>query len=192
MKNGRSDKRKKNTSKFISLILRHKPETIGISLDEHGWADIQELIEGVNSARGHFLDMDTLEDIVRTDEKQRYSFNEDHTLIRANQGHSIPVDVELEEKTPPDMLWHGTGEKYVASIDEQGLIPRGRLYVHLSSDTETAKKVGSRHGKPVIYQIDCGQMVKDGFTFFQSANRVWLTKEVPARYLKKLEEGEKR
>lgn len=192
MKNGRSDKRKKNTSKFISLILRHKPETIGISLDEHGWADVQKLIEGVNSAGGHFLDMDSLEDIVRTDEKQRYSFNEDHTLIRANQGHSIPVDVELEEKVPPNVLWHGTGEKYVASIDEQGLIPRGRLYVHLSSDTETAKKVGSRHGKPVIYQIDCSQMVKDGFTFFLSANKIWLTKEVPARYLKKLKEGEKR
>ena len=97
----------KNTSKFISLILRHKPETIGISLDEHGWADVQELINGINSSGGHHLDM---EEIVRTDEKQRYSFNEDHTLIRANQGHSIPVDVELEEKIPPALLYHGTGE----------------------------------------------------------------------------------
>lgn len=146
MKNGRSDKRKQNTSKFISLILRHKPEVIGISLDEHGWANVSELIEGVNRSEGHFLDVEMLEEIVRTDEKQRYSFNDDHTLIRANQGHSISVDVELEEKLPPDILWHGTGEKYVASIDEQGLIAKSRLYVHLSTDVETAKKVGSRHG----------------------------------------------
>lgn len=185
MKNGRSDKRKRNTSKFISLILRHNPQIIGINLDEHGWANVGELIDGVNHARGHDLDMDLLEEIVRTDEKQRYSFNEDHTLIRANQGHSIPVDVELEEKIPPDILYHGTGEKYVPSIDVQGLIPKGRLYVHLSSDMQTAKKVGSRHGKPVIYQINCQEMVKDGFRFYLSANKVWLTKAVLARYLKK-------
>lgn len=185
MKNGKSDKQMRNTSKFISLILRHKPEVIGISLDEHGWADVRELIEGVNRAGGHFLDLEILEEIVRTDEKQRYSFNEDHMLIRANQGHSIPVDVELEEKTPPDILWHGTGEKYVPAIDEQGLIPKSRLYVHLSSDLETARKVGSRHGRPVIYQVNCAQMVQDGFRFFLSANKVWLTKKVLVRYLSK-------
>ena len=175
----------RNTSKFISLILRHRPEAIGISLDEHGWADVRELITGVNRSGGHFLSMESLEEIVRTDEKQRYSFNEDHTLIRANQGHSIPVDVGLEEKIPPDVLWHGTAEKYTASIDRQGLIPKGRLYVHLSSDAETAKKVGSRHGRPVIYEIDCKRMTEDGFRFFLSANKVWLTKEVPVKYLKK-------
>ena len=180
----RADK-KNNTSRFISLILRHKPETIGITLDEHGWADVQELIDGINHSGGHFLDMDGLEEIVRSDEKQRYSFNEDHTLIRANQGHSIPVDVELEEKTPPDVLWHGTGEKYVDSIDVQGLIPKSRLYVHLSSDVGTAMKVGSRHGRPVIYEIDCKQMSQDGYRFFESANHVWLTREVPVKYLKK-------
>ena len=126
-------------------------------------------------------------------------------MIRANQGHSIPVDVELEEKTPPDILWHGTGEKYVASIDAQGLIPKSRLYVHLSSDKETAKKVGSRHGRcrartasasssrtahgsgTVIYEIDCRQMAADGYRFFESANHVWLTKKVPVKYLKKEE-----
>ena len=186
MRNGRSDKRIKSTSKFISLILRHKPEAIGILLDEHGWADVQELIVGGNRAGGHTLDPELLEEIVRTDEKQRYSFNEDHTLIRANQGHSIPVDVELEEKLPPDILWHGTGEKYVSSIDAQGLLPKSRLYVHLSPDTETARKVGSRHGKPVIYEIDCRKMTEDGYRFFLSANHIWLTKTVPARYLKKL------
>ena len=176
----------KDTSKFISLILRHKPETIGISLDEHGWADVQELIAGINASGNHQLDMDLLEEIVRTDEKQRYSFNEDHTLIRANQGHSIPVDVELEEKNPPAVLYHGTGEKYVASIDREGLIPKSRLYVHLSSDEETARKVGSRHGKPVIYTVDCAAMTADGYKFFLSANHVWLTKVVPTGYLSKL------
>jgi len=176
---------KNSTSKFISLILRHKPETIGITLDEHGWADVSDLINGINAAGGHSIDMDLLEEIVRTDEKGRYSFNEDHTLIRANQGHSIPVDVELEEKIPPDILWHGTGEKFVESIDRQGLIPKSRLYVHLSSDVETARKVGSRHGRPVIYQVDCRSMSGAGYKFFLSANHVWLTKEVPTKYLKK-------
>ena len=175
----------KNTSKFISLILRHKPETISISLDEHGWADVQELINGMNASDSDHLDIDLLEEIVRTDEKQRYSFNEDHTLIRANQGHSIPVDVELEERIPPALLYHGTGEKYVSSIDEQGLIPKSRLYVHLSADIPTAKKVGSRHGKPVIYTVDCAKMAEDGFKFYLSANHVWLTKVVPKEYLRK-------
>ena len=177
-----------HTSKFISLILRHKPETIGIFLDEHGWADVQEMIDGINASGSDHLDMEMLEEIVQTDEKQRYSFNEDHTLIRANQGHSIPVDVELEEKNPPALLYHGTGEKYVSAIDEQGLIPKSRLYVHLSSDVPTAKKVGSRHGKPVIYTIDCAKMTAEGYKFYLSANKVWLTKKVPAKYLSKLSE----
>lgn len=172
-----------DTSKFISLILRHKPETIGIALDEHGWANVEELIEGVSKT--HKLDMETLERIVAEDEKQRYSFNEDKTLIRANQGHSIPVDVELEEVVPPETLYHGTGEKYVASIDAQGLIPKSRLYVHLSGDKETATKVGARHGKPVIYTVKSGEMYGNGFKFYRSVNGVWLTKEVPAEYLEK-------
>lgn len=173
----------KETSKFISLILRHKPETIGISLDEHGWADVDKLIAGIS--RTHELDRDILEEIVRTDDKQRYSFNEDKTLIRANQGHSIPVDVELEEVKPPEELWHGTGEKYVLSIKEQGLIPKSRLYVHLSKDEETAVKVGKRHGKPVLYIVKAGKMYRDGYKFYLSKNGVWLTKEVPVKYLTK-------
>ena len=173
-----------DTSRFISLILRHKPETIGITLDEHGWADVKELIEGISGTRP--FDMEMLEEIVRTDNKQRYSFNEDKTLIRTNQGHSIPVDVELQEKQPPEILYHGTGEKYTASIDEQGLIPKSRLYVHLSQDASTAKNVGTRHGKPVIYEGAAGRMAAERYTFYLSVNGVWLTKEVPARYLKKL------
>lgn len=170
----------KETSKFISLILRHKPETIGITLDEHGWANVDELIAGI--AKTHPIDMAILEQIVAEDEKQRYSFNEDKTLIRANQGHSIPVDVELEEKQPPEILYHGTGEKYVSSINEQGLIPKSRLYVHLSGDEETARKVGQRHGKPVIYKVKSGEMYNDGYKFFRSVNGVWLTKSVPVKY----------
>lgn len=173
----------KSTSKFISLILRHKPETIGITLDEHGWADVKELIEGVNKT--HPIDMAMLERIVANDDKQRYSFNEDKTLIRANQGHSIPVDVELEEVVPPEVLFHGTGEKYVESIDREGLIPKSRLYVHLSPDEETAKKVGQRHGRPVIYTVMSGDMHRDGIVFYRSVNGVWLVKSVPVKYLKK-------
>lgn len=174
----------KETSKYISLILRHKPETIGITLDEHGWADVGELISGI--AKTHKMNMDILEEIVSTDEKRRYSFNDDKTKIRANQGHSIQVDVELEEMRPPEILWHGTGEKFTGSIDEQGLIPKSRLYVHLSKDEETAFKVGTRHGKPVLYIVKAKEMFKDGYKFYLSKNGVWLTKEVPVKYLEKL------
>ena len=172
----------KNTvSKFISLILRHRPEAIGITLDEHGWADVSELIEGVSKT--HHLDMQTLEEIVRSDSKQRYSFSEDKRLIRANQGHSIPVDVELDRLDPPDILFHGTGKKYMKSIEKEGLLPKGRLYVHLSKDTKTAKTVGARHGTPIVYKVRAGAMARDGYEFFLSKNGVWLTKKVPVEYL---------
>ena len=173
-------------SKLIALVLRHKPQTIGITLDEHGWANVNELIDGI--AKKCPFDLATLEEIVATDNKQRYSFNEDHTLIRANQGHSIPVDVELESMTPPEFLYHGTGEKFVASIDQTGLIPKSRLYVHLSKDRETAVKVGQRHGKPVIYVVKSGEMHRNGYVFYCSVNGVWLTKNVPLQYLVKEEE----
>ena len=171
------------TSKFISLILRHKPEVIGITLDEHGWADVEKLVAGIQ--RTQAFDMEMLEEIVRTDHKQRYSFNEDKTLIRANQGHSVPVDVELSVIKPPEVLYHGTGQKYVDSIDKIGLIPKSRLYVHLSGDIDTAVKVGSRHGKPVVYRVASGRMEEDGYVFYRSVNGVWLVKEVPVNYLEK-------
>ena len=172
-------------SKFISMILRHKPEAIDITLDEHGWANVDELIAGIAKQYKGF-GMSELEEIVRTDNKQRYSFNEDKTLIRANQGHSIPVDVELEEKEPPIVLYHGTGKKYVESIDRKGLIPKSRLYVHLSKDIATAVNVGKRHGEPVVYAIDTAKMYQDGFKFYESANKVWLTKSVPTKYMMKI------
>lgn len=174
----------KDTSKYMSLILRHKPETIGISLDEHGWANVDELIEGISKT--HEFNMDILEEIVRTDEKQRYSFNDDKTLIRANQGHSIPVDVELEKTEPPKYLYHGTGEKFREAIEKQGLISKSRLYVHLSFDIETAVKVGSRHGKPVVYRVSSEQMHKEGFDFYKSVNGVWLVEKVPLQYIERV------
>lgn len=172
-----------DTSKFMSLILRHKPEVIGVHLDEHGWADVDALIAGIAKTREFNREM--LTEIVRTDDKRRYSFNEDKTLIRANQGHSILVDVELEKKEPPEYLWHGTGAKYVKSIEKQGLIPKSRLYVHLSNEKDTAVKVGSRHGKPVLYVVKAKEMYQAGYSFFLSQNGVWLTKEVPVKYLEK-------
>lgn len=168
---------------YLSKILRHKPELIGIQLDEHGWAKVDELIQGI--AKDRVFNMDILTEIVRSDDKQRYSFNEDKTLIRANQGHSIPVDVELKQVDPPEFLWHGTGEKYVSSIDKMGMIRKSRLYVHLSKDIQTAKKVGQRHGRPVLYRVKTGEMVRDGHVFYLSENGVWLVEHVPVQYLEK-------
>ena len=172
-------------SKYISLILRHKPEVIGIKLDTHGWADVNALLAGIS--RKYPINRDILEEIVRSDEKQRYSFSEDGTKIRANQGHSVQVDVELPVTEPPETLYHGTAQRFAASIEALGLLPQSRLYVHLSPDQETAEKVGRRHGEPVIYLVDAGQMHRDGYLFYLSANGVWLTKAVPATYLKRLE-----
>ena len=169
------------TSRYISMLLRHKPEAAGLTLDEHGWAETEELIRCVSKTR--YLDMTLLEEIVATDNKQRYSFSPDMTHIRANQGHSIPVDVELEEKAPAEYLWHGTGEKYVNSIRQSGLKSGNRLYVHLSEQRDTAVTVGSRHGKPFLFRVRSGLMHADGFTFYQSKNGVWLTKFVPVEYL---------
>ena len=172
-------------SKFIALILRHNPGVIGITLDEHGWANVDELLAGIN--RQHTLTMDQLEEIVRTSDKQRFSFNGDHTLIRANQGHSVPVDVELEQVAPPEYLYHGTAERFLDPIIQQGLLPMSRLYVHLSADEATARKVGTRHGKPAILRVRTGDMQRAGFAFYRSVNGVWLTKRVPVEYLEKLE-----
>lgn len=171
-------------SRYLSLILRHHPDAAGITLDAHGWADVQQLISGVRQSRP--FDLATLEKIVRTDNKQRYSFNEDHTLIRANQGHSVKVDVELEFAEPPTSLWHGTAERFTGSIESSGLVPKGRLYVHLSGDPDTAVKVGARHGKPAVYRVLSQEMSQQGFAFYRSVNGVWLIRHVPAEFLERL------
>ena len=168
-------------SVFISLVLRHKPEAAHIKLDEHGWANVEELLNGINDT-GRKIDMEILEEIVATDNKHRYSFNQDKTLIRANQGHSVPVDVELKEQEPPEFLFHGTATKFLNSIINEGLQPMSRLYVHLSKDTETALKVGKRHGDPMILKIYSGDMYRDGYKFYLSENGVWLTEKVDVKY----------
>ena len=168
----------KKLSKFLSLILRHKPETIGIKLDKNGWANVSEILRGMK------IDFATLEKVVTENDKQRFSFNDDKTKIRANQGHSVKVDVELVEKIPPEILYHGTIEKNLKSIVAQGLLKMNRLYVHLSADIETAKKVAARRiGNAVIFKVAARQMYDDGFKFFQSANGVWLVETVPFKYL---------
>ena len=182
MKNDIDDRKNlQKISRYMCFILRHQPEAIGIQLDPHGWARVDELIEGI--ARTNVFNREMLEDIVRSDSKQRYAFNEDKTLIRANQGHSVSVDVEMERKTPPEFLYHGTGEKYVASINEKGLLHKSRLYVHLSEDETTALEVGRRHGNPVVYKVYAKEMADKGGIVYRAANGVWLTFAVPPEYL---------
>lgn len=171
-------------SKFISLVLRHNPDAAHITVDEHGWANVEEMLAGIQST-GRKIDMEILEEIVATDNKQRYSFNQDKTLIRANQGHSIAVDVELKEQEPPEFLYHGTATRFLGSIEREGLKPMSRLYVHLSKDIETALKVGGRHGVPVILKVHSGDMYRDGYKFYLSENGVWLTKKVDAKYFER-------
>lgn len=177
-------------SKYISLILRHKPEEIGLKLDEHGYLRVLDLIEGIDKSYEGFS-MDDLERIVREDSKGRYSFNEDKSKIRANQGHSIKVDLGLEEIKPPKVLYHGTGRKYLESILENGLIKKERQYVHLSKDRETASIVGKRHGDLVIFEVDSESMFNDGIKFYLSKNNVWLCNYVPKKYIKELNLEEK-
>lgn len=171
-------------SRYISLLLRHHPEAAGLTLDEHGWCESEGIIDAVRH-KFHLpdFDMDFLERIVAEDNKGRYSFTSDHRLIRANQGHSVPVDLELKPQIPPEILYHGTAEKSLDSIRRQGLLPMGRQYVHLSWDEKTARQVGARHGKPVVLQVDCAAMQKDDIPFYLSANNVWLADRVPAKYL---------
>lgn len=170
---------------FLSLVLRHKPDAAGIFLDEHGWANVEDLINGIKNT-GRNINMSILEDIVETDSKQRYSFNEDKTLIRANQGHSVPVDVNLEKMKPPKFLYHGTADRFLNSIMEEGLKPMNRLYVHLSTDIETAIRVGKRHGNPVVLKIHSNQMYEEGCIFYLSKNGVWLTRDVQIKYLEQI------
>lgn len=173
---------KKRIGKFLSLILRHEPQKIGIELDEQGWANVKELIEKCKKHRYHFS-MEDLIEIVETNDKQRYSFNEKRNKIRANQGHSIDIDLALRPVEPPEYLYHGTATRFVSSIMEQGILKGSRQYVHLSKDKETATKVGSRHGKPAILTIMSGNMYKDGILFYQSDNGVWLTDYVDVKYI---------
>jgi len=169
-------------SKFMSLVLRHNPQKIGITLDENGWADTKLLISGL-CRNGHNVSLEDLKEVVANNDKQRFKFNDDYSKIRANQGHSVTVNVEMKEIQPPDILYHGTATRFWESIRTEGLTARNRLHVHLSADKETATDVGKRHGKPIVLIINATQMYKDGFVFYLSENGVWLVNAVPSKYI---------
>lgn len=169
-------------SRYISMLLRHKPEEADLKLDSYGYVKTTDLIRGVKNKFPEFT-RDMLLTIVSTDDKQRYSFKDHNRYIRANQGHSIKVDLELVAVTPPSLLFHGTSRKYLDSILQTGIVPKSRQYVHLSKDVDTAYSVGMRHGnKTIILVVNAEQMHQDGYKFFISDNGVWLTDAVPTRY----------
>lgn len=172
-------------SKFLSLVLRHRPQLIGITLDEQGWTDVPTLLQKANAA-GTPLDMETLRFVVENNNKKRFVLDETKARIRAAQGHSVEVALGYSAQEPPEILYHGTAERFLKSILELGLQKRQRHHVHLSHDVETARSVGSRHGRPVILEVRAGAMQNAGFQFFISENGVWLTDEVPAEYLRVL------
>lgn len=176
----------KDLSKFLSLVLRHKPETIGIELDANGWTDVAILLEKMNH-KGKQIDMIRLEKIVAESDKQRYAFNADKTQIRANQGHSVTVDLALQAAEPPAILYHGTSRAFEASILQKGLLKGERHHVHLSKDIETARRVGERRDKQcLIFEVDSQKMQAENYMFYVSENGVWLTDHVPALFLRKI------
>ena len=169
-------------SKFLAKHLRHAPDALGLTLQPGGWASVDDLLAASERA-GFTISYDELIECVETNDKKRFSFDDAGDLIRANQGHSVEVDLQLEEKQPPTVLFHGTVERFLAAIMVEGLKKGKRHHVHLSREIETAHKVGSRRGRPIILQVDAGKMHGAGFTFFLSVNGVWLTDSVPAAFL---------
>ena len=169
-------------SKFLSFILRHRPDSIGISLDSQGWVSVDELIAKSQVAGTHFTREDLLL-VVETSDKKRFSLSDDAHKIRAAQGHSVTVDLGLTPQEPPTILYHGTATRFVASILAEGLKPKSRQQVHLSPDEATAQRVGQRHGKPTILKVDALSMHRQGFKFFLADNGVWLIDQVPPEFL---------
>lgn len=170
------------TSKFLSLVLRHKPETIGLPLDTNGWAEIADLIS-LTRKQSNPLTHELIEEIVATSDKQRFVISDDGQRIRANQGHSVTVDLDLQPQQPPSALYHGTATRFLGSIKSHGLQKRQRQHVHLSADLETASKVGVRHGKLALLTVEAEKMASQGYIFYLSANKVWLTDHVPPQFI---------
>jgi|SRR6185437_4613487 len=170
------------TSKFLSLILRHEPERVGLKLDKSGWTNVDELLQAVNR-HGKALTLDELKHVVTTNNKKRFAFSEDGRRIRANQGHSIEVDLQYPPQTPPEILYHGTASRFLDDIRRDGLKKMGRHDVHLSAETKVTLQVGGRHGKPVLLVIRAGDMHRSGHVFRCSANGVWLVNEVPPEFI---------
>lgn len=169
-------------SKFLSLVLRHEPEKAGLTLDSAGWVAVDDLLRGLAST-GHRITRDELEVVVAQNDKKRFAFSEDGTRIRASQGHSVEVELDYAAATPPEGLFHGTADRFLDSILACGLMKAQRHHVHLSAERATAVKVGGRHGRPVILQVNAGAMHRAGHAFFRSANGVWLTDHVPVQFL---------
>ncbi len=175
-----------STSKFLSLVLRHQPDKIGLVLDEAGWVPVDQLLARLVDA-GKPLSMERLREVVESNDKQRFSFSEDGLRIRANQGHSIDVELGLTTMTPPAALYHGTASRFITSVMTSGLDKRQRHHVHLTADAGIAMSVGQRYGLPILLLVDAAAMHADGHTFYRSDNNVWLTDHVPVRYLKRQE-----
>jgi putative RNA 2'-phosphotransferase len=174
-------------SKYLSRVLRHEPAAAGVTLDAEGWVDVEELRAGA-ARHGFDFTIEELRYVVRTNDKQRFALSADEKRIRANQGHSVSIDLGLKPEAPPDVLYHGTVERFVSSILTSGLLKRARHHVHLSPDVATATRVGSRRGKPVVLKIAAAAMNASGFQFFRSANGVWLTGEVPPSFISIVDE----
>lgn len=179
-----SKEKENNLSKYVSYILRHNPDEIGVILDEQGWTSVVEFIE--KSQSKYKFDLEDLKQVVKNNNKKRFEFSEDGKKIRARQGHSVEVDLQLPNVQPPKELYHGTASRFLNSIKKEGLKPMSRHDVHLSFNKTTAEKVGERHGKVVVLIIDTESMYKDGFQFQCTANNVWLTKAVPTKYIKNI------
>jgi len=175
-------------SKFLSLLLRHQPEVIGVQLDAEGWARIDELVERTRDHRVAFT-AELILDLVASSDKQRFALSADGLRVRANQGHSLAVDLGLVTRTPPDVLFHGTATRFLASIEASGLRPGARQHVHLSADVDTARRVGQRHGTPCVLRVDARALHGGGQPFYQSQNGVWLTGPVAPEYLHGIDEA---
>jgi putative RNA 2'-phosphotransferase len=169
-------------SKYLSLVLRHRPESAGVALDQHGWVEVDVLLPAL-ARRGHAITRVELEQLVRESDKQRFALSADGARIRANQGHSLPVDVELVAAAPPPRLFHGTVARFLPSIRAAGLAKMERRHVHLSATRDLATLVGRRRGEPLVLVVDAHAMVAEGHTFYLSANGVWLTDHVPPRFI---------
>ena len=179
------EKRLVKVSKYLSKHLRHRPERLGLRLEPGGWAGVEDLLEAC--ARHRFpIGREELREVVERNDKRRFAFDPSGTRIRAQQGHSVPVDLGLEPLVPPPVLYHGTNENVLPAILREGLSPMGRHHVHLSPDPETARKVGARRGRPVVLEVDAGRMGSEGREFYLTGNGVWLVDAVPPRYLRRL------
>jgi putative RNA 2'-phosphotransferase len=174
-----TEQQRTKISKRLSYILRHAPDSVGLTLDENGWASVHDL----RTKFGSPLSIEDLKEVVETNEKKRFAFNDDLTKIRASQGHSIEIDLAYQPTTPPDFLFHGTATRFIESIKKDGLLKGSRHHVHLSLDEVTARKVGARHGSPVILTLKSKEMYEAGYVFYVSENDVWLTEHVPTRFI---------